>query len=46
MRAHRLEDADDVKVRAKVVADTPLVRLKRNIFRVFGGLQEEKRQIE
>ena len=46
MRAHGLEDAGDVKVRAKVVAGTALVRLKRNIFRVFGGLQEEKRQIE
>jgi hypothetical protein len=24
----------------------PLVRLKRNIFRVFGVVQEEKRQME
>lgn len=46
LRAHGLEDTGDVKVRAKVIAGTALVRLKRNIFRVFGGLQEEKRQIE
>jgi hypothetical protein len=46
LRAHGLEDTDDVKVRVKVVAGTALVTLKRNIFRVFGGLQEKKRQIE
>ncbi len=46
LRAHGLEDTGDVKVRAKMTAGTALVRLKQNIFRVFGGLQEEKRQIE
>ena len=45
LRAHGLEDTDDVKVRAKVVAGT-VSETQTNIFRVFWGLQEEKGRIE
>jgi hypothetical protein len=42
LRVHGLEDTGDVKVRAKMVAGTALVRLKRNIFRVFWGFARGK----